>query len=135
MDDSTKTMLQTLAIGAVQKAFMLGGATLGTYGLATGNLSTAAYGALATAVVAAGTSFWRDYGRAIFISQLEVLKARSIASAKKIQDAGLAPVTTVEIAAQSPTLTPAQVVKVAATMPAPVASSVVPITEAKKVAS
>ena len=132
MDDSTKTWMTTIAIGAVQKALMIGGAALAAHGFTAMGSNTELYAGLATALVTAGISFWRDYGRAIIISQLEVLKARSLASAKKISDAGLAPVTTTEIAAQSPTLTPAQVTAVAKTLPAPVAASVVPIAEAKK---
>jgi hypothetical protein len=78
-------------------------------------------------LVGAGWSFWNDYGRAIVLSQLEVLKARSLAAADKIQKAGLKPVTTEEVAAQSPTLTAAQVTSIAATMPADVHASVVPM--------
>jgi len=132
MDDSTKTWMTTLAIGAVQKGLMIGGSALAAHGFTSMGTNTELYAGAATAIVAAGISFWRDYGRAIITSQLEVLKARSIAAAKKLQDNGVAAVTTTEIAAQSPTLTPAQVSKVAATLPPSVASTIVPITEAKK---
>ena len=126
MDDSTKTMIQTFAVGAVKKLLIAGGTLAATHGITTG-VSAEAYSGLAVAIVTAGFSFWNDYGRAIVISQVEVLKARSLAAAKKIQDAGLTPVTTTEIAAQSPTLTATQVTKIAATLPPVVQASVIPM--------
>lgn len=126
MDDSTKTMIQTLAVGAIKKALVAGGSIAAAHGFTTG-VSEEAYAGMALAIVTAGFSFWNDYGRAIVISQVEVLKARSLAAAKKIQDAGLTPVTTTEIAAQSPTLTATQVTKIAATLPPVVQASVVPM--------
>jgi hypothetical protein len=126
MDDATKNMIMSLAAGAVKKVLISGGALLAGHGIAVG-FSTAEYAGASVAIVAAGYSFWNDYGRAIITSQVEVLKARSLAAAKKIQDARLPPVTVSEIAAQSPTLTEAQVTKVSATLPPAVAASVVPL--------
>lgn len=125
MDDATKTMIQTLAVGAIKKALIAGGSIAAAHGLTTG-VSTEAYSGIAIAVVSAGWSFWNDYGSVIFHSQMEVLKARSLASAAKIKSAGLPSVTVAEIAAQSPKLTADSVTKIAATLPADVQASVVP---------
>jgi hypothetical protein len=126
MDDSTKNVILTLATGAVKKVLIAGGTAAATHGLISG-VSTEAYAGIAAAVVAGGLSFWQDYGKAIVLSQLEVLKARSLAAADKIQKAGLKPVTVEEIAAQSPKLTAQAVAKVATTLPADVQASVVPM--------
>lgn len=123
MDDSTKQILQTLAIGAVKKALVAGGSIAAAHGMTIG-VSSEFYAGLALAIVSAGWSFWNDYGRAIVLSQLEVLKAKSLASAAKIKDAGLAPVTSADIASQSATLTAKSVDKIVATMPPAVRDSV-----------
>jgi hypothetical protein len=125
MDDTVKTMAATLAQGLVKKVLISGGALLAGHGISTGFTATE-YTAASVAIVAAAWSFWQDYGKAVITSQVEVLKARSLASAAKIQNAGLKSVTVSEIAAQSPTLTEAEVVKVAATLPSEVEASVVP---------
>jgi hypothetical protein len=126
MDDTVKTMATTLAQGFVKKVLISGGALLAGHGIATGFTATE-YTAASVAIVAAAWSFWQDYGKAIITSQVKVLKARSLASAAKIQNAGLKSVTISEIAAQSPTLTETEVIKVAATLPPEVAASVVPV--------
>jgi hypothetical protein len=125
MDDSTKKVLMTLATGAVKKVLLTAGAAATTHGLIA-DIPAETYTAGAVFIVSAGWSFWNDYGKAIILSQLEVLKARSLASAKKIHDAGLKSVTVAEIAAQSPTLTEAQVTKVASTLPPSIQATVVP---------
>lgn len=129
MDDATKTMALTLASGIIKKGLMTLGATAATHGWISGS-QTETFVAAGMFLVGAGWSFWNDYGKAIVVSQLEVLKARSLAAAKKIQDAGLKPVSVAEIAAQSPTLTEAQVTKVAASLPADVKTSVIGLTKA-----
>ena len=126
MDDSiVKKIAQTIAIGAVKKTLLAGGAMMAGHGIAMG-FTPADYAAASVAIVAASYSFWNDYGKAIVLSQLEVLKARSLASAKVIHEAGLPSVTVAEIAAQSPTLTEANVTKVAATLAPEVKASVIP---------
>lgn len=125
MDDSTKTMVTTLLTGAVTKILIAGGAAATAHGFVSG-IPAETYTAAAVAIVAAGSSFWRDYGKAIVLSQLEVLKAKSLASAAKLHAAGVPSVTTEEIAAQSPTLTAATVEKVATTMAPDIKASVVP---------
>ena len=126
MDDSTKTMAYTLAVGAVKKLLMTAGTAAAAQGIISGG-NAETYAGIAAAVVGVAFSFWTDYGKAIVLSQLEVLKARSLAAAKKIQDAGLKPVSVAEVADQSSTLTAAQVIKVAATMPDDVHASVIPL--------
>lgn len=126
MDDTTQKIVTNLAIGAVQKVLIGAAAAATAHGFISG-APTETYLALATIIVTYGVSFWKDYGRAIVESQLELLKARSLAAAAKIQAAGLKPVTVAEIAAQSDKLTEASVTKVAATLPADIQASVVPI--------
>jgi hypothetical protein len=130
MDDNTKNIIIGLAAGALKKILMTAGAAAAAHGFTgASGTSAEAYGGIAVAVITAGIGFWNDYGRAIVTSQLEVLKARSLAAAKKINDAGLKPVTVTEIAAQSPTLTEAQVTKIATTMPTDVKASVIPLSK------
>ena len=101
MDDTTKTMMLTLASGIIKKGLITLGTAAATHGIISSN-QTETFVAVGLALAGAGWSFWNDYGKAIVLSQLEVLKARSLASAKKIQEAGLKSVTVAEIAAQSP---------------------------------
>jgi hypothetical protein len=126
LDEATKNLLQTVAIGAVQKVLMAGAAGLAAHGISAEGTNTQLYAGLATLIVTVGISFYRDYGRAIIISQLELLKARSVAAAAKLHEAGVPAVTTAEIAAASPTLTEKSVTKIADTLPAPVKASVIP---------
>jgi hypothetical protein len=116
MDDATKTMVLTLVTGIVKKGAIVAGTTLATHGWISGN-QTETIVSLAVAGVPFAISLWQDYGKAIVLSQLAVLKAKSLASAEKIKDAGLPPVTASDIAAQSATLTPDQVTKTVATLP------------------
>ena len=125
MDDSTKNVVMGIAVGVLKKVLLTAGAAATAHGFTSG-ISTEAYSGLAIALAAGSWSLWNDYGKAIVVSQLEVLKARSLAAAKKIQDSGLSPITVREIAAQSPTLTEEAVTKIAATMPPEVKVSVVP---------
>lgn len=125
MDDSTKTLVTTIATGVIKKTLISVGSIAAAHGFITG-VPVEAYGSAAIAIAAAGISLWQDYGKAIIISQLEVLKARSLAAAAKIHEAGISPVTTAEIAAQSPTLTAASIIKIAATMTPAMQASVVP---------
>jgi hypothetical protein len=125
VDDTTKTMVLSLVTGVVKKVLIAGGTAAATHGFISG-VSTEAYAGAAAAVVAAGVSFWQDYGRAIVLSQLEVLKAKSLASAAKLHAAGVPSITTAEIAAQSPTLTATTVEKVANTMTPEIKASVIP---------
>lgn len=112
MDDSTKTMMLTLASGVIKKGLMTLGATAATHGIIASN-QTETFVAAGMFLVGAGWSFWNDYGRAIVLSKLEVLKAQSMAQAAKLRSAGLPQPTVSEIAAQHPTLTPADVSKAA----------------------
>lgn len=123
MDDATKTMALTLITGVVKKAAIVAGTTLATHGWISGN-NTETFVSLAVAGVPLAISLWQDYGKAIVLSQLAVLKAKSLAQAAKLQDAGLPPVTTAQIAVQSPTLTPDQVTKTIATLPPAIQATV-----------
>lgn len=125
MDDTTKTLALTMASGLIKKGLITVGATLATHGWISGG-QTETFVAVGMFVVGAGWSFWQDYGKAIATSQLEVLKARSLAAAAKLKANNVPSVTTAEIAAQSPTLTQETVIKVANTLPLDVKASVVP---------
>lgn len=124
MDDTTKKIAQALAVGAVKKVLMAVGAAAAAHGFATSGLSAEVYAGIALAIVSAGWSFWNDYGKAIVLAQLEMLKAKSLAQAAKMRQANLPPVTAEQIADQSPTLTPADVTKTVATMPVAVQNNV-----------
>ena len=110
MDDSTKTMMLTLASGVIKKGLITLGATAATHGIISAN-QTETFVAVGMFAVGAAWSFWNDYGRAIVLSKLEVLKAQSLAQAAKLKTAGVAAPSATEIAAQHPTLTPADVIK------------------------
>jgi hypothetical protein len=123
MDDTTKNMTLTLVAGIAKKALITLSAGFVTHGwIASNQTETFVSGGLF--VLGIGWSLWNDYGRAIVLSQLEVLKAKSLAQAAKIKDAGLTPVTVTQIAEQSPTMTPASVTKAIATLPPAVQANV-----------
>ena len=123
MDDATKTMALTLAAGVVKKGLVVLGTSFATHGIINSN-QIETFVSIGVAAVPLIWSFWNDYGKAILISQLEVLKAKSLAQAAKIQNAGLRPVSVNEIAAQSPTLTAASVAKTVATLPPAIQATV-----------
>lgn len=123
MDDSTKKVMLSLAAGVIKKGLLYASGLAVSHGLIAGN-QTETFVAIGMGVVAAGWSFWNDYGRAIVMSQLEVLKAKSLAQAAKMTQAGVSPVTANQIADQSPTLTAAEVVKTVATLPPAVQANV-----------
>lgn len=112
MDDSTKTMMLTLASGVIKKGLITLGATAATHGIIASN-QTETFVAAGMFLVGAGWSFWNDYGKAIVLSKLEVLRAQSLAQAAKLRSAGIAAPTVTEIAAQHPTLKPAEITKAA----------------------
>lgn len=130
MQDQTKTLVTALATGVIKKVLIIGGTWAATHGLISG-VSVETYSGIAVAAVAASTSLWQDYGKAIVLSQLDVLKARSLAAAAKIHAAGLPPVTPAEIAAKSPTLTTESVTKIAQTMAPDIKASVLPVAALK----
>lgn len=117
MDDVTKKAMLTIATGVTKKCLLYASGLAVSHGLISGN-DTETFVAIGMGVIAAGWSLWNDYGKAIVLSQLEVMKAKSLAQAAKIKEAGLPPVTADQIAEQSPTLTPDQVIKTVAKMPA-----------------
>ena len=110
MDDSTKTMMLTLASGIIKKGLITLGATAATHGIISAN-QTETFVAAGMFLVGAAWSFWNDYGKAIVLAKLEVLKAQSLAQAAKLKAAGVAPPNAAEIAVFHPTLTPADVIK------------------------
>jgi hypothetical protein len=116
VDDKTRNMIITLGAGIAKKGLTTLGSAAVAHGIISGS-QTETFISLGMALVGIAWSFWDDYGRAIVLSQLEVLKAKSLAQAAKIKDAGLSQVTAVQIAEQSSKVTPAEVVKTVATMP------------------
>lgn len=123
MDDITKKIMLSLGAGLLKKAGIAIGMSVATHGWISGS-QVELFGAAAVALGAAGYSFWNDYGRPIVLSQLEVLKAKSMAQAAKMQRAGVAQVTVSEIAAQSPKLSATDVVKTVATLPPAIQANV-----------
>lgn len=123
MDDSTKNMALTLAAGIIKKGLVTLSAGAVTHGVINAN-QTETFVSAGMLVVGLGWSFWNDYGRAIVLSQLEVLKAKSLAQAAKMKEAGVPPVTVNQIAAASPTLTAAGVTKAISTLPQAVQDNV-----------
>lgn len=124
MDDKTQTILLTVAAGIAKKGLVTLGSIAATHGVINSN-QTETFVSAGMVLVGLGWSLWNDYGRAIVMSQLEVLKAKSLAQAASLKAAGQPPVTSSQIAAQSPTLTPDQVVKTIATLPAAIQANVI----------
>ena len=107
--NSVLTMLATKGL-AVLAAFLV------THGVMTGS-NTEAFIALAPALVSLGWSVWQLYLGPIFLAQMEVLKAKSLAQAAALKAANLPKVTVAQIAAQSPTMAAPDVLKAIATLP------------------
>jgi hypothetical protein len=116
-------MIVTYGPAVVRKLLMLQGLWFVQHGVFSSSY-VEVYVSVGTAAVGAAWSFWNDYGRDIVLSQLEVLKAKSLAQAAKLRDAGLPQVTVSQIAEQSPTLTPSNVVKIIAKLPPAVQANV-----------
>ena len=123
MDDKTKTMMLTLAASVAKNGLMALGSAAAAHGIINGS-QTETFVAIGMATLGGAGSFWNSYGRAIVVSQLEVLKAKSLAQAAKLNQAGLPQVTVSQIAAQSLTLQPAEVAKTIATLPAAIQANV-----------
>ncbi len=112
---SQKAML-ALAGTIIRKLLTVGGTAAASHGVINSN-GIETFVSIGLAVAGILWSFWNDYGRAIVTSQLEVLKAKSLAQAAKLQAHDLAPVTAQQIADAGPKeLTAATVTKVAATL-------------------
>jgi hypothetical protein len=133
MNDATQKMLVTVGAGLAKKVLMLQAAALVSHGVLSSNY-TEVYVSLGMAGVGAVWSLWNDYGRAIVLSQLEVLKAKSLAQAQQARLAGLPQVTVTDIAAQSRTMTPADVAKAVAKLPPENQATVAPVKAAMTMA-
>lgn len=116
---SVGTMLATKGL-AMLAMFLV------THGLMSGS-NTEAFIALAPLLVSLAWSGYVQYARPIFLAQLEVLKAKSLAQAAALKAANLPKVTVSQIAAQSPSMTQADVAKVVATLPAEIKANVAPV--------
>jgi hypothetical protein len=123
MDDKTKTVMLTIATGVIKKGLIVAGTGLASHGVISSS-QTEMFVAAGMGLVGLGWSFWNDYGKAIVLSQLDVLKAKSLAQAAKLQQNSIPPVTTRDIANQSPTLTPTEVAKTVATLPVEIQANV-----------
>lgn len=128
MDDATKKMLVTVVGPILRKGLISLGSALATHGILASN-QTETFVSVGMALVGIGWSFWNDYGRAIVLSQLEVLKAKSLAQAAKLQAHDIAPPDAQAVAAASAkspdmaTLSVEEVKKASATLPAAVAGT------------
>lgn len=123
MDDTTRKMLLTVGASVIKNLLMTVGAGLVAHGVINSN-GVETFVAAGMGLVGAAWSFWNSYGRTIVLSQLEVLKAKSLAQAAALKRAGAPPVTVAQIASQSPTMTSADVTKAVATLPADIQANV-----------
>lgn len=106
---SVATMLATKGLSVLAGALVAHGIIN-----ASGTETFISAGVLLLSVAWSG---WNEYGKAIFMSQLEVLKAKSLAQAAALKANNIPKVTVNQIAAQSPNLDPAAVIKVVDTLP------------------
>lgn len=114
--NSWATMLTTKGL-AMLAMFLV------THGLMSGS-NTEALIALAPLLVSLAWSGYVQYARPIFLAQMDVLKAKSLAQAAALKAANLPKVTVTQIAAQSPTMEPADVAKAIATLPPEIKATV-----------
>lgn len=110
MDDSTQKVMLGITVSILRKVLTVGGASLATHGLINSN-QTEMFVSGGLAVAGLAWSFWKDYGQAIVLSHLDVLKAKSLAQAAALQVHNIPPPTVTDIADQSTTLTPNDVAK------------------------
>lgn len=113
MSDATNTMITTIGATIAKNALMGLGAALVTHGVIASS-NTEMFVSVGMMAVGGIWSFWTSYGRAIVLSKLEVLKAKSLAQAAALEKHDIPPPTVVEIAEHSPTLTATDVAKVVA---------------------
>lgn len=121
------SMLTTIVTMLATKVLMAAAAAMVTHGWINGNQTemfvASALGGLAV-IWSSVKIFWDNYGKAIVKAQLEVLKAKSLAQAAALKDAGQPKITVADIAAQSPTMDAAAVTKAIATLPPEVKANV-----------
>lgn len=126
MDAKTQQMIVTVGGGIAKKVLMLQAAGLVSHGVMSANY-TEVYVSLGLALLGALWSFWNDFGKAIVLSQLEVLKAKSLAQAEKMRINGVTPVTVQQIANQSGKMNAADVAKAVETLPVEVKANIAPV--------
>lgn len=114
MDAATKQMVLGIASGALRKLAIAIAAGLTTHGIAVTGSFTETFVSAGIGLGVWAYSTYGDYVKVIVLSQLQVLKAKSLAQAAKLDAHSIAPPTPIEIAAHSDTVTPAQVVKATA---------------------
>lgn len=117
--NSVGTMLATKGL-AMLATFLV------THGLMSGS-NTEAFIAIAPLLVSLAWSGYVQYARPIFLAQLEVLKAKSLAQAAALKAANLPKVTVAQIAAQSPTMEATDVAKAISTLPPEIKATVAPV--------
>lgn len=114
MNDQTKAILTAVAT----KTLAALAAALATHGVINTSSSEVVV-SVGLLILSVGGTVWNEYLRDIIISQLEVLKAKSLAQADAMRKANLPPVTATQIADKGPDhVTPAVVLKVMNAMPA-----------------
>jgi hypothetical protein len=132
MDAKTQMILTVVGTGAVKKLAIVVGSMLSAHGLMRGD-DVETFAAAAVALIPILVSFWQDYGKAILISQLEVMKAKSLAQAQLLRLAGEPPVTIKQIAEQTSRLTLNDTRSIAATLPAEIQRNIDPSPSPAKV--
>ena len=125
MDAKTKQMVETVGVGVAKKVLMLQATGLVAHGLLSSN-NIEVFVSLGLAAIGAAWSFWNEFGEAIVLSQLEVIKAKSLAQAQALRMAGQPQVTMKQIAEQSSKLTLADTHEIAATLPVEIQANIAP---------
>lgn len=130
MDEATKKLVMGIASGFLRKAAIGISGALTTHGIAVSGSFTETFVAAGIGLGVWAYSSYGDYVRVIVHSQLEVLKAKSLAQAAKLQAHNIAPPDAAAVAAASAkspdmaTLSVEQVKAASATLPAAVAGAV-----------
>jgi len=113
----------SVATAMATKVLALIAGALVTHGIISSSMTeTFISGGLLLASV--GWTLWNEYFKAIVLSQLEVLKAKSLAQAAALKAANVPKVTVDQIAAASPTMDATQVAKAIATLPPEIKATV-----------
>lgn len=130
MDDATKKLILGLASGFLRKGAIASAAALTTHGIAVSGSFTETVVSAGVGLIVWGYSTYGDTVKVIIASQIEVLKAKSLAQAAKLRANNIAPPTVQDVAAASArspeiaTLTVDEVKKAVATLPPSVAATV-----------
>jgi hypothetical protein len=126
MNDAMKKMIVTIGAPIIKHCLMVQALWFVSHGMISSDYTTV-YVSLGMAAIGVLWQFWNDYGSVVLRAQMEIYKAKVLAQAAKIQEAGLKPVTVSQIAAQNGNLTTEAVAKAVAKMPPEIQQVVEPV--------